>query len=214
MPSKRQATAATPSVGTETTEFSVDSQGTIERAGWVNGEKRSDYSFYDFGERWRTAPEALADAMEVCEPLSWEILSIRANIREAPARALKSGEPLATSGAGTHSADPADGVRQWLDDMTAEVYQKQIVPHIQRWMDASPDWDSEADYLAGETAREAAMRYFEAMSPDVLDALGVVIIEGEHPGSTYYAAELVRDIDDANRAAKAAGLPVRFVPAT
>jgi hypothetical protein len=47
-----------------------------------------------------------------------------------------------------------------------------------------------------------------------LDALGVVIIEGEHPGSTYYAAELVRDIDDANRAAKAAGLPVRFVPAT
>ena len=38
-----------------------------------------------------------------------------------------------------------------------------------------------------------------------------VIVEGEHPGSTYYAAELRGDIDVANRAAEAAGLRVRFV---
>jgi hypothetical protein len=43
--------------------------------------------------------------------------------------------------------------------------------------------------------------------------LGVDIVEGEHPGSTYYAAELRGNIDEANRAAEAAGIPVRFVAA-
>jgi hypothetical protein len=39
------------------------------------------------------------------------------------------------------------------------------------------------------------------------------VIDGEHPGSTYYAAELRVDIEEANRAAEAAGMPVRFVAA-
>lgn len=49
------------------------------------------------------------------------------------------------------------------------------------------------------------------MSPDELDVLQVEVVEGEHPGSTYYAAELVGNIDDANRAAEVEGIPVRFV---
>ena len=49
------------------------------------------------------------------------------------------------------------------------------------------------------------------MAADDLETLGVDVIEGEHPGSTYYAAELRGDIDEANRAAKKIGLPVRFV---
>ena len=39
------------------------------------------------------------------------------------------------------------------------------------------------------------------------------IVEGDRPGSTYYAAELRGDMDTANRAAEAAGIPVRFVAA-
>jgi hypothetical protein len=49
------------------------------------------------------------------------------------------------------------------------------------------------------------------MDANSVDLLGVDIVEGEHPGSTYYAAELRGDIDVANRAAEAAGLRVRFV---
>jgi hypothetical protein len=44
------------------------------------------------------------------------------------------------------------------------------------------------------------------------DKLRVRIVEGDHPGSSYYAAELSGDIDEANRAAEAADIPVRFVP--
>ena len=43
-----------------------------------------------------------------------------------------------------------------------------------------------------------------------LDALGVEIIEGEHPGSSYYAAELRQDVDYANQVAREMGLEFRF----
>ena len=38
-----------------------------------------------------------------------------------------------------------------------------------------------------------------------MDALGVQIIEGDHPGSSYYAAELRQGIDYANQIARDSG---------
>jgi hypothetical protein len=54
------------------------------------------------------------------------------------------------------------------------------------------------------------MQFFEEMDPSDLDALGVEIVEGEHPGSSYYAARLRGDLKAANRAAKKHDIPVRF----
>jgi len=44
-----------------------------------------------------------------------------------------------------------------------------------------------------------AKQYFEGLDYKILDALGVEIIEGEHPSSSYYAAELGQDIGFANQ---------------
>ena len=55
-----------------------------------------------------------------------------------------------------------------------------------------------------------AKEYFEALDYETQDALGVDIIEGEHPGSTYYAAELRQDIDYANQVARDMGMDFRF----
>ena len=55
------------------------------------------------------------------------------------------------------------------------------------------------------------MDYFRDMDEESLEQIGVVIVEGDRPGSTYYAAELRGDIREANKAAKRAGLNVRFV---
>lgn len=57
------------------------------------------------------------------------------------------------------------------------------------------------------------MEFFQSMDVDQLETPGVDVVEGEHPGSTYYAAELRNGIDQANRAAQRAGIPVRFVAA-
>lgn len=56
----------------------------------------------------------------------------------------------------------------------------------------------------------AAKVFFDSLDFDTLDALGIKIVEGEYPGSTYYAAELLRDVEEANVAASEMGLPVRF----
>jgi hypothetical protein len=48
------------------------------------------------------------------------------------------------------------------------------------------------------------------MDGKMLDALGVVIIEGDHPGSTYFAAELRGEMKVANAVAEREGLPFRF----
>lgn len=89
--------------------------------------------------------------------------------------------------------------------------QKLVVPDIKKWFDAKPNWNWEQDHLPLEaTAQGAAKAYFENLSIDDLDLLGVEIVEGDHPGSTYYAAELRTDIRKANKAAKDADIPVHF----
>jgi hypothetical protein len=46
----------------------------------------------------------------------------------------------------------------------------------------------------------------------VLEALNVVIVEGDHPGSSYYAAELRMPIGETNAAARRKGIPLLFTP--
>lgn len=55
-----------------------------------------------------------------------------------------------------------------------------------------------------------AYGFFLSQDYSILKALGVIIIEGEHPGSSYYAAELRLDVTEANYAAAALDLPIRF----
>ena len=56
-----------------------------------------------------------------------------------------------------------------------------------------------------------AKSFFESIDVDIADDLGVVIVEGDHPGSSYFAAELRKGIDHANYRAERLGLDFRFV---
>ncbi len=60
-------------------------------------------------------------------------------------------------------------------------------------------------------AQGAALKFFRDVTADQLKTLGDEVIEGDCPGITYYAAGLRGDIDNANRATEAPGVPVRFV---
>ena len=55
-----------------------------------------------------------------------------------------------------------------------------------------------------------AKKYFECLDYKTLDGVGVQIIEGDHPGSTYYAAVLRQDVDYVNQVARSLGLKFRF----
>ena len=56
--------------------------------------------------------------------------------------------------------------------------------------------------------------YCDEFEPDeVIELLGIEIVEGEHPGSSYYAAELSMPIETANKIAEQKKVAIRFVPA-
>ena len=82
---------------------------------------------------------------------------------------------------------------------------------IEDWLDETDlheaDWDqAEAN---GETARSAAMRFWER-EDELCRLFSVDIVEGECPGSSYYAAELTISVDDANEIARKNGIPFTF----
>ena len=56
----------------------------------------------------------------------------------------------------------------------------------------------------------SAYRFFSSMDYADLKTLGIKVIEGECPGSTYYEAELAIPIEEANAQAEAAGIDIRF----
>ena len=71
------------------------------------------------------------------------------------------------------------------------------------------EWGAD-DSDEADTPTSVALRYFNNLDVDLVQELGIEIIEGEHPGSSYYAAELAGSITKANAAARKHGLDIRF----
>lgn len=207
--------------GQRVTEFEVDEGGTLRVANFVEAEVRADF-YESVAGCWSESPAELIEAMASCLPLAWAVHSVYSDLRdelEAEWRATMGGDRTSAGRRADLKSmldalpdEPEEGAEAWLMSLSREQFDARVVPEIDRWFNEPPDWGSEDDYLPEwSTSQGAALAFFRDMSADELDTLGVEVIEGEHPGSSYYAAELCIDIDEANLAAQAAGIPVRFV---
>lgn len=96
--------------------------------------------------------------------------------------------------------------------LLSEANQQKTARAVKQWLSEWPaDADSEAAYFAIATRPDReAMTFFEQLPTRVLDALGVAIVEGEHPGSSFYAAVLEGSIAKANAMARELNMPLRF----
>lgn len=72
------------------------------------------------------------------------------------------------------------------------------------------EFDYEEAARNGCTDQGAAVRFWTSPWKS-LEPFGVVIIEGDHPGSSYVGAELSMDVREANKLAIELGVPIRFV---
>lgn len=103
------------------------------------------------------------------------------------------------------------GWADWVDAADASV-RADLKAAIDAWLDDAPDWNFEWDYLYKTAdAQGAAYDYLQGVDQDTLDHLSIVIVEGEFPGSTYYAAELHIEPEEANAISERLGLGLRFV---
>ena len=100
----------------------------------------------------------------------------------------------------------------WIDWLKLDG-QKSIRKHvtvIEDWLNDTVDWSESDWFLSTYSGQEQAKIFFHCENKNVLEELGIVIVEGCHPGSTYYAAELRNDVDNANITARKLGLKYRF----
>ena len=206
--------------GERFTEFEVDSSGTLTLAGFWEPKIRSEF-YESVYESWSESPAHLVGAMDDCEPLAWAVHSIYTEVRDevqsdlnGPGRswgAFKKRTKALKSRLQAMPEEPEEGVEDWLLSLTSSEFETRVIPEIEQWFGHPPDWTWEDDHLPRDgTAQGAALEFFQSMDGDTIDLLKVEIVEGEHPGSSYYAAELTCDIDEANKSAADAGIPVRF----
>ncbi len=106
-------------------------------------------------------------------------------------------------------SEPYYGWQEWIM-LEGPMNLDRFNQAIQDWLDAPVNHTQSEFFPIDYGVQGGPYRFFSMMDPDVRDELGVVVVEGEHPGSTYYAAELRKPVDEANATAEALGLPFRF----
>jgi len=205
------------------TIFEVGADGLLRVADFVDATTREDFYEDDlFGAL--SSPTALLEALEACPPLEPVLHTLYCEARDRLLQEIaqaQQSDPLdeeeleeLTDRLDAMPDEPGDGLEQWLGDLWGTDFEEWVAPRVQAWMDNPPDWDDEAFHLLDRgTGQAVAYGFFRDMDTDAVDLLGVKVIEGDRPGSTYYAAELHSDIEAANAAAVANRIAVRFVRA-
>ena len=193
--------------------FDVNEFDTIWTAGVKEPEIRSDVFDADLTDRCTV--ESLISDIETCWPLSshfqylaaTELEDIESSLEEAEALTFMERRRLKRLAKALD--DEMEGWANWmrLEGSAGLERSKELVSD---WMASSITYNDYEWFPRYATAQGSALGFFESLPFETLDALGVLIIEGDHPGSTYFAAELRQPIDDANVAAELLELPFRF----
>ena len=108
-------------------------------------------------------------------------------------------------------ADPEGDWEDWIEQADDNTVQS-LITDANRWLNAVPDegdWES-AD-LGGYSDRGRALHFFRDEF-DENELFDIAVIEGDCPGSSYFAAELRMDIEEANALAIENDIPIRFAP--
>jgi hypothetical protein len=191
--------------------FEVNEWGTITEPDAGVAQRWGDV----FEDIWPDDMETYRDVIstvDACVPLQSHFTVLASDeadrLAEIPPRQLgPKGRKLLAS----LEEDAFDGWRVWVKS-EGDAGVARFRAAIEDWLQQPADAAQIAWFPVGYGAQGQAMAFFERMDWDERNALGVVIIEGDHPGSTYYAAELKVSIADANETAEALKLPFRFRP--
>jgi len=198
--------------------FEVDENGTLVEEGILEPETWADV-FDDISTASFKDPQTIIREIEGCYPLisslnfkiDDEIESLEEDLETDPPKDKNDLDAMQKKIASLKNLrDEYDEPWQdWIEIEGKEGVEK-FKQLVDDWLSDPVDWMQSEWFPRNHGGQGRALTFFEQQSFVLLDELGVVIIDGEHPGSSYYAAELRNDIADANAAAEHLGLPFRF----
>jgi hypothetical protein len=194
--------------------FEVDDYGTITEPDYPQNETWGD--IFSISSSYLKTPEDVISEVRGCQLLNNHFGVLAEDELETLIDELDRIEPLAIARR-RHikkliAALQADSYEGWVDWVRLEgkAGVERFKKEIANWAAEPADY-SQSDWFPPNYGPQGqAKSFFESLGRDTRQALGVVIVEGEHPGSTYYAAELRNDIEAANETAVDLGLPFRF----
>lgn len=194
--------------------FDVQEYGAIWVSDFNESATREEAYGFSIGDADFRRPQGLIQFAE-SSPLNYRLQDIYEDYRCELQDIAESG-PSAAAGRAAKKRlarlpdDPDYGWQVWLKVEQEKAWVR-LRPEIEQFLEEAPDW-SELEHLPeSANAQGAAFLYFrDCEDPGVLDQLGIIIIEGDCPGSTYFAAELTIPVDEANRIARENDYPYRF----
>ena len=189
--------------------FQVLPGGTLKLRGYENPPTRDEA--FALSRSFFENAESLASEADDLQPLMWELQQQYYNYHRKKLDEIKADDEInAYQEKWPENADE-ELARNWVTQLSGKEFEK-LRTQIKEWTQAEPDRLREIDYFrVPADGQEAAMEFFEYEGFDVSEEVGVEIVEGSHPGSSYYAAELrLYSVGEANDRAAAAGMDIRF----
>lgn len=180
--------------------FTVSAEGRIGNGGYEAPRTRADA--FDLDDTNVGTADDLLDAAEMTQPLSWHLNEQYQDFWGN----------LSDEDQEKWPEEPEEGVEAWVRGLTPEAFAA-LRQTVLAWLQSEPDYINEEDEYFSVPAGggDHAFQFFrDHFQGDPEELLGVVVVEGTHPGSTYYAAELGVSVDEANRRAEQFGIPIRF----
>jgi hypothetical protein len=213
--SRRTSSKLAPSPAVLTL-YEVEAHGTITCPGVLPPKTRADV-FLDISPSFLRTTDDLITEVENCSPLADYFSRLAASHLEDIEADLEDEDCALGIIQRRRLAYLAEALRDNPDTGWSEWVNHEGDPglasfkeHIQDWLDDDINWN-ESDWFDNyESGQSAALALFSDLDASIREALGVVIVEGEHPGSSYFAAELRGDLAQANLKAHELGLDFRF----
>jgi len=192
--------------------FAVDQWGTITEPSVSESEKWGDV--FSLGTKHLNTTDDLINEINECQPLINHFQNLA--IEELNVLYDELDKSLGILGRKQiqkiiHAlkSDPDNGWQNWIT-LQGKPGLDRFKQEIDSWLIEPVDNMQSEWFPLDYGSQGQAKSFFEVLDRDSLKALQVVIVEGEHPGSSYYAAELRQSVDEANAQAELLGFPFRF----
>ena len=194
--------------------FLVNQSGTLSLEGYRAPETRMDA--YGISFSYFMTHSDLALEADTHQPVLWELQNLFTNWRDAEIEILSSNSSNQDSVEVFKTKwdedflDDADNVTNWLKQLSKEQF-SQVSKAMLAWGSGDPSCDDDDFIDEPMSGQDMAYQMFsEGCYADEAEVLGIEIVEGDHPGSSYIAAELSLPIAEANKKAEEAGFDIRF----